>query len=154
MTVSTGALLKTLKQHPEKGIAIELPNGEQVPAHFHITELGYVEKHFMDCGGVQRSQKHLQIQIWGAKDYDHRVDAAKWLMIFDLSQPILPPISETAELEVWLEYQTELTSQYPLEQIESKEDHFLLKTGFLQTQCLSAQKLKGNCGDPSNNCCG
>ena len=26
------------------------PDGKRVPAHFHVTEVGTVEKHFIDCG--------------------------------------------------------------------------------------------------------
>ena len=32
-------------------IAFQLPNGELVPSHFHVTEVGKVTKHFIDCGG-------------------------------------------------------------------------------------------------------
>ena len=27
----------------------QLPNGDFVPPHFHITEVGMVHKHFIDC---------------------------------------------------------------------------------------------------------
>ncbi|MEX2380661.1 MAG: DUF6428 family protein, partial [Vicingaceae bacterium] len=29
-------------------------NGELVPRHFHITEVGVIDKHFIDCGGTVR----------------------------------------------------------------------------------------------------
>lgn len=32
-------------------IAFQLPNGDLVPTHFHVTEIGKVTKHFIDCGG-------------------------------------------------------------------------------------------------------
>ena len=31
-------------------LAFELPNGSLVPNHFHVTEVGKVTKHFIDCG--------------------------------------------------------------------------------------------------------
>ena len=31
------------------------PNGVFVPRHFHITEIGLVTKHFIDCGGTVRN---------------------------------------------------------------------------------------------------
>ena len=34
-------------------IAFQLPNGELVPTHFHVTEVGKISKHFIDCGGMQ-----------------------------------------------------------------------------------------------------
>ena len=36
-------------------IAFQLPNGELVPSHFHVTEVGKITKHFIDCGGVVRN---------------------------------------------------------------------------------------------------
>lgn len=30
--------------------AFQLPNGSFVPNHFHVTEVGKVSKHFIDCG--------------------------------------------------------------------------------------------------------
>ncbi len=35
-------------------IVFQLPNGEFVPPHFHITEVGAVSRHFIDCGGTER----------------------------------------------------------------------------------------------------
>ncbi|MEI7863404.1 MAG: DUF6428 family protein, partial [Planctomycetota bacterium] len=32
-----------------------LPDKSFVPAHFHITEVGRVQKDFIDCGGTVRS---------------------------------------------------------------------------------------------------
>ena len=31
-------------------IAFMLPNGKLVPSHFHVTEIGKISKHFIDCG--------------------------------------------------------------------------------------------------------
>ena len=38
-------------------LAFELPDGSLVPNHFHITEVGKVTKHFIDCGGVIRKEE-------------------------------------------------------------------------------------------------
>ncbi|MGA8855051.1 MAG: DUF6428 family protein, partial [Christiangramia sp.] len=35
-----------------KEIAFQLPNGQLVPEHFHVTEVGKITKHFIDCGGT------------------------------------------------------------------------------------------------------
>lgn len=34
-----------------------LPEGVQVPAHFHVTEVGMITRHFIDCGGKERLEK-------------------------------------------------------------------------------------------------
>ena len=33
-----------------------LENGEQVPDHFHVTEVGQISKKFIDCGGTIRDE--------------------------------------------------------------------------------------------------
>ena len=35
-------------------ISFKLPNGDLVPNHFHVTEVGRVTKNFIDCGGKIR----------------------------------------------------------------------------------------------------
>jgi len=34
-----------------------LENGTMVPEHFHVTEVGVVTKHFIDCGGTVRNER-------------------------------------------------------------------------------------------------
>ena len=31
-------------------VRFQLPNGTLVPEHFHVTEVGEVARHFIDCG--------------------------------------------------------------------------------------------------------
>ena len=55
-----------------KTIAFQLTDGTFVPNHFHITEVGKISKHFIDCGGTIRNEKLINFQLWNANDYDHR----------------------------------------------------------------------------------
>ena len=48
-------------------------DGSVVPAHFHITEVGRVDRYFIDCGGAKRTQTKINLQLWTALDYDHRL---------------------------------------------------------------------------------
>ena len=68
-----------LKQ--QKSLAFELPNGSLVPSHFHITEVGKITKNFIDCGGVIRKEEVINLQLWEANDYDHRLHSEKMLQI-------------------------------------------------------------------------
>ena len=65
-------------------IAFKLPNGALVPSHFHVTEVGIVSKHFIDCGGTLRQEKVVNFQLWEANDYDHRLHPEKLLSIIEL----------------------------------------------------------------------
>ncbi len=51
----------------------QLENGTFVPEHFHVTEVGVVTKHFIDCGGTMRNEKVANFQLWDANDFEHRL---------------------------------------------------------------------------------
>ena len=82
-------------------VNFRLPTGEYLPAHFHVTEVGLVTKHFVDCGGVERRETVANFQLWEAGDYDHRLAPQKFLRILHLADKILG--SEDLAIEV--EYQ-------------------------------------------------
>lgn len=63
-----------------------LPSGVKVPAHFHITEVGQINKKFIDCGGTVRAEKVINFQLWEDGDFDHRLGAKKLLDIITLSE--------------------------------------------------------------------
>ena len=67
-------------------LKFQLPNGEFVPAHFHITEVGNITRNFIDCGGVQRQENKLNLQLWVASDTDHRLDPTNLLNILQLAE--------------------------------------------------------------------
>ena len=39
-----------------ENVVFILPNGNYVPEHFHVTEVGLITKHFIDCGGKVRKE--------------------------------------------------------------------------------------------------
>lgn len=127
------AVKEVLKNLSE--VNFQLANGEAVPAHFHVTEVGMIHKHFIDCGGTIRNEKAVNFQLWYAGDEDHRLSASKLLKIIQLSEEQLQ--MEDAEVEV--EYQAETIGKYNL---AFKEGVFLLENK--QTACLATDA----CGNP------
>jgi len=124
-------LLKSLET-----IAFELPDGSLVPRHFHVTEVGKVSKHFIDCGGTLRKEEVANFQLWEADDYDHRLNPEKLVSIIELSEKIL----EMEDLEIEVEYQGETIGKYGL---DFKGESFLLTNKL--TDCLAKDK----CGIPA-----
>lgn len=116
-------------------IAFQLPDGTLVPNHFHVTEVGKVTKHFIDCGGTVRHEEVVNFQLWEANDYDHRLHPEKLLKIIELSQNKLG----IDDLDIEIEYQGETIGKYGLD-FDGK--NFLLTTK--KTDCLA----KDNCGIP------
>jgi len=132
-------------------IAFQLPSGELVPAHFHVTEIGQVTKQFIDCGGTVRRESHVNFQLWNAADYNHRLHPEKLLEIIALSEKYLAV--ENGEVEV--EYQGETIETYGLK-FDGKR--FLLTPK--NTDCLAKDKCgipeekpKVAVGDSKNNSC-
>lgn len=117
-------------------IAFELPDGTLVAPHFHVTEVGKVSKHFIDCGGIIRHEEVANVQLWEANDYNHRLHPEKLLNIIELAERLL----HIGNLDIEVEYQGDTIEKYNLD-FEGK--HFLLTTK--QTDCLAKDK----CGIPS-----
>ena len=120
-----------------KTISFQLPDGERVPRHFHVTEVGKVSKHFIDCGGVIRKEEVVNFQLWNADDYDHRLHPEKLIQIIKLSEDKLN-IDE--ELTVEVEYQGRSIETFTL---DFDGSNFLLVNK--QTDCLA----KDQCGVPA-----
>lgn len=129
--------LSEIKKHlsTAESVNFELQNGTFVPEHFHVTEVGVVTKHFIDCGGTVRNEKVANFQLWNANDFEHRLKPAKLLNIIKLSEEKLG----MEDLEIEVEYQSDTIGKYGL---DFSGENFLLTTK--QTDCLA----KDNCGVP------
>lgn len=92
-------------------VNFELQNGTMVPAHFHITEIGVVTKHFIDCGGTIRTEQVANFQLWNANDIDHRLKPEKLLSIIELSEEKIG----LTNLEIEVEHQAETIGKYDLD---------------------------------------
>lgn len=142
-------------------VDFELQNGTKVPEHFHVTEVGVVHKHFIDCGGTVRNEKMANFQLWNANDTDHRLKPQKLLNIIELSEKTLG----IEDLEVEVEYQMETIGRYAL---EFNGKSFVLMPKF--TDCLASdscgipqekKKIRlseivvnnNSCCSPESNCC-
>ncbi|MBO3272220.1 DUF6428 family protein [Hymenobacter defluvii] len=91
-------------------VNFRLPTGEYLPAHFHVTEVGLVSKHFIDCGGVERRETVANFQLWEAGDYDHRLAPQKFLHILHVSAKILG----REDLDIEVEYQQATIGKFGL----------------------------------------
>ena len=116
-------------------IAFELPNGDLVPSHFHVTEVGEITKKFIDCGGTVREERVVNFQLWEENDYDHRLHPEKLVSIIELSEKVL----DLPDSEIEVEYQGETIGKFGL---EVKGGNFLLTSKL--TDCLAKDK----CGIP------
>jgi len=155
--------LSEIKKHlaTAEAVNFKLPTGAFVPENFHVTEVGIVTKHFIDCGGTERLEKVVNFQLFDANDFEHRLKPQKLLKIITLSEEKLG----IGDLEIEVEYQSDTISKYGL--------HFNGKDFVLvpkQTACLASdacgippakQKVqllevaanKQSCCTPGSGCC-
>ncbi len=131
--------LSDFKRHLStlRSLNIQQPNGEFVPAHFHITEVGLITKNFIDCGGDVHTEKLANLQIWVADDFQHRLEPNGLLKIIELSNKVLG----NEDLEIEIEYQSETIGKYNL---DKQGENFILIPK--QTDCLA--KIKCNIPQP------
>ncbi len=129
--------LSTIKSHLSvlNEIAFQLPDGTLVPRHFHVTEVGKVTKHFIDCGGTIRHEEVANFQLWDADDYDHRLHPEKLIHIISLSEKVLG----LGDLEIEVEFQGTTIQKFGL---DFDGTHFILVSK--ETTCLAREA----CGVP------
>ena len=143
MTVSE--LLAVLVGNPGVKMHFMLPDNSFVPAHYHITEVGRVQKDFIDCGGTVRSLSSCVLQVWVANDLDHRLETTKLAKIIEIARPLL----KSDELPVEVEYEDAVVSQYPRGGAEVTPSGILFTVGTKHTACLAPEK----CGVGGEACC-
>lgn len=131
-------------------VNFRLPDGTLLPSHFHVTEVGLVSKHFIDCGGTERRETVANFQLWEAGDYDHRLAPQKFLRILQLSEKILG----REDLDIEVEYQQSTIGKFGLA-FDGQEFALTPK----HTACLAQE----SCGTPQQGqsqaepqaaCCG
>lgn len=138
-----------------------LENGQKVPLHFHITEVGITTKHFTDCGNTFRIKKNASVQLWTSVDYWHRLEPQKIVAIIESTENIF----EGEDLDIEVEYQQDTIGKFELEYIDNQ---FVLTN--TKTDCLAKDscglpiekvkikmsELQGYidaCCNPNSNCC-
>lgn len=154
--------LSEIKSHLKnlETITFKLPSGDLVPSHFHVTEVGKISKHFIDCGGTERKENVANFQLWNADDYNHRLHPEKLVDIIELSEKIL----KLEDLEIEVEYQADTIGKFGL---EFDGVNFLLTNK--HTDCLAKDKCdipptkkklvfselqtEGNSCNPNSGCC-
>ncbi|WP_020468748.1 DUF6428 family protein [Zavarzinella formosa] len=136
---------RILTANPKSAIHLMLPDGDFVPAHFHVTEVGRVHKQFVDCGGTKRESLSCLLQVWTADDVHHRLDTTKLGDILRHTESLFRDEDPPVEVE----YESGVISQYPVGGVEMTPAGLLLTLGTKHTECLAPDK----CGVGGTGCC-
>lgn len=138
-------LKSILANHPTLFPRFVLPDGDPVPAHYHLTEVGHVAKNFIDCGGTTRKTESCTLQLWSNdSDTEHRLDAGKFVKILRLGDRVLPD----RDLDVEVEYDDYAISQFPIASYHVNGSHIEFALATKHTDCLAREK----CGVGEDSC--
>ena len=136
-TLTVAELKHALAAAPELPLAVLWPDGDPIEAHFHVTEVGRVQKDFVDCGGTVRRTVTCLLQTWVGEDVDHRITAGKLLKAFEHGAPVLGVEGESLPVE--LEYEACNVIQFAVVAVEHEAERFVVRLGGKHTDCLAKE---------------
>ena len=150
-------LIEQLDAAQDSQLVLQLPSGDCVAAHFHVTEVGKVTKDFVDCGGTRRTEKSCVMQTLVASDVDHRLQASKLRQILELTADLELEV----DLPVDFEVQGETIQIFSLEQCVQANSQLQLLLSSKQTACLAPDRCNipvglptlGSTGCGGTGCC-
>jgi len=133
--IAISALKTALAAAPSLPLTVLWTDGETIEPHFHVTEVGRVQKDFVDCGGTVRRLVTCLLQTWVGDDLDHRITAGKLLKAFEHAAPVLGG----EDLPVELEYETCNVVQLVVASVKQEPDRLVLQLGSKHTDCLAKE---------------
>jgi hypothetical protein len=129
-----------------------LPDGDVIPLHAHVTEVGRVDKNSIDCGGTTRSSSNCTVQVWVADhDEEHRFAPEKFAKVMEMATPLF----RGDDLDVEIEYEDcSGFSQYPVVEAQLSEGALQFRLGAKHTDCLAKAACGLETADAGTGCCG
>lgn len=143
------ALKAALAAAPSLPLTVVWTDGEPIEPHFHVTEVGRVQRDFVDCGGTVRQVVTCLLQTWVGEDLDHRITAGKLLKAFDHAVPVL----RGEDLPVELEYESCNVVQLVVAAVSQDGDRFVIQLGAKHTDCLAKELCLPSSPAEAKGCC-
>ncbi|MFN2509419.1 MAG: DUF6428 family protein [Chthoniobacterales bacterium] len=129
-------LKAVLRDHPGQLARFILPDGDQIPAHVHVTEVGHALRNYIDCGGATGKTEACLLQTWVGEDTEHRLTTDRLHEILLLGGRVLPH----EDLEVEVEYDCCVVGQYVIGDAKGEGDHLDLHLENKRTQCRARER--------------
>ena len=146
-------LKNALKANPKRFPRFVLPNGDYIPAHAHVTEVGHVARSFVDCGGLTGKEEKILLQTHVGDDADHRLRSDRFAKTLQLGNRVIP----SADLDVAVEYDCCVVAQYPIAEATPEDEHLNLILRRNRTQCRARERRESEtaagCRAASAACC-
>jgi len=132
-----------LAEYPNAFPRLVLPDGDYIPAHAHVTEVGHVVRNFIDCGGMIGKEEKVVLQTHVGDDSDHRLQSDRFLKILKLGARVLPH----ADLDVDVEYDCCVVAQYPIVAARPEGENLDLILQRSRTQCRARERREAGVAD-------
>jgi hypothetical protein len=147
--MNTAEFISLLAAGGDRHVRFVLPDGGRIPDHAHITEVGRIDREFLDCGGQRRKTSFCCLQAWVADDTDHRLPARKLAAIIGrASEPL-----GLGSLPVEIEYEDGVIAQFPVVSVGHLEG-VTVQLGTKHTDCLAKDVCLPAVGcTPGSGCC-
>jgi len=147
------ALKRVLERYPTTLPRFVLPNGDYIPAHAHVTEVGHAVRNFIDCGGLTGKEEKIVLQTHVGNDTDHRLRSDRFAKILMLGKRVIPSV----DMDVDVEYDCCVVAQYPIAEARPEGEHLNLILRRGRTQCRARERRKsetaeGCCATPAACC--
>lgn len=149
LTIS--ALKQALAAAADLPLTVLWPDGDPIDLHFHVTEVGRVQKDFVDCGGTVRRTVVCLLQTWVGEDVEHRITAGKLLKAFEHAAPVLG----AEDLPVELEYEACNVIQFTVTAVVPEAERLVVQLGSKHTDCLAKELCvpSARAGRAGAGCC-
>ena len=134
-SLTVSSLRAVLAATPDLPMTVIWPDGEPIEAHFHVTEVGRVQRDFVDCGGTVRQIVTCLLQSWVGDDVEHRITGGKLLKAFIHAEPIL----RGEDLPVEFEYDACNVVQLKVLSAVAESSRLVMRLGKKQTDCLAKE---------------
>jgi len=146
-------LQNVLEANPRRFPRFVLPDGDYIPSHAHVTEVGHVVRNFIDCGGLTGKEEKVVLQTHVGNDTDHRLGSDRFAKILQLGNRVIP----SADLDVEVEYDCCVVAQYPIAEATPDGEHLNLILQRGRTQCRARERREATattaCCVASVACC-
>lgn len=137
-------LKRAIQKYPDTFPRFVLPDGDYIPSHAHLTEVGHVLKTYIDCGGATGKEEKIVLQTHVGNDTEHRLRSDRFSKILELGGRVLP----NDQLNVEVEYDCCVVAQYPIKEVKPNGPHLELVLGRGRTQCRAAERRETAMGEP------
>jgi hypothetical protein len=139
-------LQEMLEKHPNSFPRFVLPDGDYIPAHAHVTEIGHVVRNFIDCGGMVGKEEKIVLQTHVGDDEEHRLRSDRFSKILQLGNRVIPSV----DLPVDVEYDCCVVAQYPIAEARVDVSYVDLMLQRGRTQCRARERREAEVAD---SCC-